>query len=233
MLIFVYQCVSSALPFYAAIVKRKRFHHIFASEIVLKRFFVQAILPNIIFMASTTQLNSDPDEYIRADMYEQNASCFIEALCENFEYFSRIINEEVKRCIELATNNAKRRAIFLAHFKGKIEIENFTQYYIIPEVSNSSGGSILVTKLDAIKFLMKHGSKYQIQHCLPHLEKYSRSNNKVESIYATQTLSKLKKMLKQREILSELMNKTLNEPGIQNRTQRKFLSKCSFEDLRM
>lgn len=217
------------LRFYAVIAKRKRFHHIFASKVVLGRIFHRAILPNIVFLASTKQLNNDPDEYIRIDMCEQGVSCLIETLVENYECFSEIIGQQVERYIENTTKNvlSKRSAIFLATFQNKCKIQTFCAEHIVAELSNTD--DLLVVRLDAIKFLIKFGSKEILQNCLPCLEQCSRSINKVESLYALWTLKKWNKMLHSREILWKVICAALKQRDISS----PYLVQCSFEDLNM
>lgn len=199
----------------------------FSSKIVLKRIFDRAIFPNIAFCSSTKQLITDADEYIRIDLSEQSVSPLIEALVENYEDFSQIIGQEIERSIENSTRNvlSKRFAIFLATFQSKFEIHTFCSEHIVPELSKTD--SLLVVRLDALKFLMKYGSKEQIQNCLPYLKQYSRSINKVESAYALWTLNKWNKMLNAQEFLSNVINAALKERQIHS----PYLTQCSFMDL--
>lgn len=226
---YSFQFAPGAIRFYAVLAKRKRFHHIFASKAVLKHIFDRVIFPNIVFLASTKQLNSDPDEYIRIDMCEQAVSCLIEVLVENYENFSEIIGQEVGRCIKNTTKNvlSKRYAIFLATFRSKFDVEKFCASMIVPELSNSD--SVLTVRLDALRFLSKYGSKKNIQSVLPYLQQYSKSVNKVESEYALGALKRWKKMLRPMEYLSELIKETLKT----RRIKSPYLTKLSFADLKV
>lgn len=225
----MFQFASGALRFYAVLAKRKRFQHVFASQDALERLFYEVIFPNITFMASTKQLNSDPDEYIRIDMCEQAVSCFIEALIEKYEYFSEIIDKEIARCVNSTTQNdlSKRYAIFLATFGNKVEVNNFCTSMIIPELSKAD--SALIVRLDSLKFLLKFGTKKNMLSVLPHLEQCSVSDNKVESVYALQVLKRFRNMLRPCEYLSQLINTTLKE----RRIRSPYLTKVSFADLNM
>lgn len=176
------------------------------------------------FRTADEELFQDnPDEYIRKDVEgsdidtrRRSACDLVQALCKTFEgpviqNFSQYVSSLLQQYSENPTANwkCKDTAIYLVTSlvsKGHtqkhgitqtstlVNITDFFQTYILPELQSADVNSQVVLKADALKYVMIFRTQLQREtliSCLPHIIRYLSAESPVVHTYAAHTIERL------------------------------------------
>lgn len=216
--------VSNAIQFLASVAERPNYKGLFEESNTLSNICEKVIVPNMQFRTADEELFEDnPEEYIRRDIEgsdidtrRRSACDLVQALCKIFEgpviqNFSQYVHGLLQQYSENPTGNwkCKDTAIYLVTSlvsKGRtqkhgitqtsnlVNITDFFQTYILPELQASDVNSQVVLKADALKYIMIFRTQLQreaLVSCLPHIIRYLSAESPVVHTYAAHTIERL------------------------------------------
>ncbi|XP_043215299.1 exportin-2-like isoform X2 [Amphibalanus amphitrite] len=216
--------VSNAIQFLSCVVERPHYKGIFEGDGVLSQICEKIIVPNMEFRVSDEELFEDnPQEYIRRDVEgsdvdtRRRAACdLVKSLSRLFEQritqeFSQYVQVMLAKAAENRTANWKHKdaAIYLVTSlaaKGStqkhgvtqtsslVNLDDFYQAQILPELQDQQLTQSLVLKADAIKYVMAFRSQLRpdlVRASLPYLAGLLRSPSVVVHSYAAMAIEKL------------------------------------------
>uniref|UniRef100_A0A023GFX0 Exportin-2 n=1 Tax=Amblyomma triste TaxID=251400 RepID=A0A023GFX0_AMBTT len=216
--------VSNAIHFLSAVAERPHYKQLFEDASVLSSICEKVIIPNMEFRTSDQELFEDnPEEYVRKDIEgsdidtRRRAACdLVRALSKHFEQkitttFSQYISAMLQLFAKEPTRNWKNKdvAIYLVtsmavkaqtaklgttQTSSLVNVVDFYQEFIAPDLQNQNLTEFPVLKADAIKYLMVFRNqlpKQVILQSLPHVVHLFLAPSYVVHTYAASAVDKL------------------------------------------
>ncbi|KAG5890853.1 hypothetical protein JTB14_016286 [Gonioctena quinquepunctata] len=216
--------VSNALQFLSSVAERAKYRNLFEDDTVLSSICEKVIIPNMEFRVSDEELFEDnPEEYTRRDIEgsdvdtRRRAVCdLVNTLSQNFE--KRIIeifgqylhvmltkySENPKQfwrskdsALYLVTSLASRGSTQkhgVTQTSELVNISQFCQQQVLPELERPNVNELPVLKADAIKYVMTFRTILPneiVVSTLPQLVRHMPSESAVVHTYAACTLEKI------------------------------------------
>ncbi|KAK2193331.1 hypothetical protein NP493_15g03058 [Ridgeia piscesae] len=215
--------VSNAIQFLASVAERPAYKHLFEASDTLASICEKVIVPNMQFREADEELfEDDPEEYIRKDIEgsdvdtRRRAACdLVRALSKSFEgpviqnfstYVQAMLQEYAKNP---ATNwKSKDVAIFLVtslaakaqtqkhgitQTSELVNISDFFNSHIVPDLQSPNVNEFPVLKADAIKYIMVFRTQLSrdvLVAVIPLLVRHLLANNRVVHSYAACAIEK-------------------------------------------
>ncbi|CAH1099878.1 unnamed protein product [Psylliodes chrysocephalus] len=216
--------VSNALQFLSSVAERNQYRHLFEDDNVLSSICEKVIIPNMEFRTSDEELFEDnPEEYTRRDIEgsdidtRRRAACdLVNTLSQNFEKrIIEIFGQYLQVMLGKYTENPKQfwrskdAALYLVtslvsrgstqkhgvtQTSQLVNITQFCQQHILPELERPDVNELPVLKADAIKYVMTFRSVLPsdlVVSTLPQLIRHIPSESAVVHTYAACTLEKI------------------------------------------
>lgn len=216
--------VSNAIQFITAVVQRPQYRSLFENEESLKNICEKIVIPNLFLREVDIECFEDnPEEYIRKDIERSDvdtrrraASDLVQALSTQFEkevvaIFSSYVTALLQESATDPKKNWRQKdvALFLVTTlasKGQTkkhgttkasELIDITQFYestILPDLSDADVNNLPVIKADAIRYIQtfrQQLSKDTILQAFPHLIRHLRSEVPVVNTYACHAIERL------------------------------------------
>lgn len=216
--------VSNAIQFLASVAERPAYRSLFEDPGTLANICEKVIVPNIQLRATDEELFEDnPEEYIRRDIEgsdvdtRRRAACdLVQSLSKSFEgpvihNFSTYIQGLLETYAKDPAQNWKNKdsALYLVTSlasKGKtqkqgvtqtselVNIVDFYQGQILPDLQSTEINKNPILKADAIKYLMVFRSQLPrevLVSSLPHLMRYLTAESFVVHTYAAHCIERL------------------------------------------
>lgn len=216
--------VSNAIQFLASVAERPAYKHLFEDVNTLSSICEKVIVPNMEFRdADEEAFEDNPEEYIRRDMEgsdidtRRRAACdLVRALSKSFEgpvitNFSQYVQAMLAEFAKNPAENWKNKdaAIFLVTSlaaKGQtqkhgvtqtselVNVSDFFQAHILPELQPSNASGHAVLKADAIKYIIVFRSQFGrdvLVGVLPQLVTHLTASSHVVHSYASNCLEKI------------------------------------------
>lgn len=215
--------VSNAIHFLSAVAERSHYKQLFEDASVLGSICEKVIIPNMEFRTSDEELFEDnPEEYVRKDIEgsdidtRRRAACdLVRALSKHFEQkitetFSQYITAMLQLFAKEPARNWKNKdvAIYLVtsmavkaqtaklgttQTSSLVNVVDFYQEFIAPDLCNENLTEFPVLKADAIKYLMVFRNqlpKHMILQSLPHVVRLLLAPSYVVHTYAANAIDK-------------------------------------------
>ncbi|XP_050045911.2 exportin-2 [Dermacentor andersoni] len=215
--------VSNAIHFLSAVAERPHYKQLFEDANVLGSICEKVIIPNMEFRTSDEELFEDnPEEYVRKDIEgsdidtRRRAACdLVRALSKHFEQkitetFSQYITAMLQLFAKEPARNWKNKdvAIYLVtsmavkaqtaklgttQTSSLVNVVDFYQEFIAPDLHNENLTEFPVLKADAIKYLMVFRNqlpKHMILQSLPHVVRLFLAPSYVVHTYAASAVDK-------------------------------------------
>ncbi|VVC32399.1 Hypothetical protein CINCED_3A009409 [Cinara cedri] len=215
--------VINALQFLSTTVMKTQYRDLFNDQSVFSAICEKVAIPNMQFKASDEELFEDnPEEYIRRDIEgsdvdtRRRAACdLVKALSKEFEQVTMSsFGLYVKLMLEQYTADQKNwrskdAALFLVTTLASrgstqrqgttkvselVNLEEFTNLHVLPELTNSNINGMPVMKADAIKYIVTFRSVLPSQvvvSTLPALTGLLEAESVVVRIYAAAAIDKI------------------------------------------
>lgn len=216
--------VSNAIHFLSAVAERPHYKQLFEDASVLSSICEKVIIPNMEFRVSDEELFEDnPEEYVRKDIEgsdidtRRRAACdLVRALSKHFEQkitetFSQYITAMLQLFAKDPSRNWKNKdvAIYLVtsmavkaqtaklgttQTSSLVNVVDFYQEFIAPDLQNKNLAEFPVLKADAIKYLMVFRNqlpKSVILQSLPHVIHLFLAPSYVVHTYVASAVDKL------------------------------------------
>lgn len=216
--------VSNAIQFLASVAERPSYKHLFEDPATLASICEKVIVPNMQFRDADEELFEDnPEEYIRRDIEgsdvdtRRRAACdLVQALCKSFEGpVIQNFSQYVQGLLQVYSSNpaqnwkAKDVAVYLVtslaakaqtqkhgitQTSTLVNVTDFYQAHILPDIQNPDVSSTPILKADAIKYLMIF--RNQIPHealvaSMANLVLYLKAPSVVVHSYAAHTIERI------------------------------------------
>lgn len=216
--------VSNAIQFLASVADRSQYKNLFEDANTMSGICEKVILPNMEFRASDEELFEDnPDEYIRRDIEGSDIDTRRRAACDLVKALSRFFEEKITQVFSQYVqvmlqsyakdpNGAwknKDSAIYLVtslaakaqtakHGITKtnelVNLADFFNEHILPDLRDSNVNERPVLKADAIKYLMIFRNQLPpdvVIGSIPYLVDLLTSQNHVVHTYAAHALERI------------------------------------------
>nr|CAI5867494.1 unnamed protein product [Callosobruchus analis] len=216
--------VSNALQFLSTVAERNQYRHLFEDNTVLSSICEKVIIPNMEFRVSDEELFEDnPEEYTRRDIEgsdvdtRRRAACdLVNTLSQNFEQrIMEIFGQYMQVMLTKYTENPKQNwrskdaALYLVtslvsrgstqrhgvtQTSQLVNIGQFCQQHVIPELERPDVDELPVLKADAIKYVMTFRTVLPSEvviSTLPRLIKHMTSESAVVHTYAACAVEKI------------------------------------------
>ncbi|CAG9813279.1 unnamed protein product [Phaedon cochleariae] len=216
--------VSNALQFLSSVAERKKYRNLFEDDTVLSSICEKVIIPNMEFRESDQELFEDnPEEYTRRDIEgsdvdtRRRAVCdLVNTLSQNFEkriieIFGQYLHVMLTKYAEnpkqfwrskdaalyLVTSLASRGSTQKHGVTQTSELVNITQFcqqQVLPELERPNVDELPVLKADAIKYVMTFRTILPndiVVSTLPQLIRHMPSESAVVHTYAACCLEKI------------------------------------------
>ncbi|CAG9857406.1 unnamed protein product [Phyllotreta striolata] len=216
--------VSNALQFLSSVAERSQYRNLFEDDNVLSSICEKVIIPNMEFRTSDEELFEDnPEEYTRRDIEgsdidtRRRAACdLVNTLSQNFEQriveiFGRYLQVMLAKYAENPKEfwRSKDAALYLVtslvsrgstqkhgvtQTSQLVDITQFCQQHVLPELERPDVNDLPVLKADAIKYVMTFRSVLPsdlVVSTLPQLIRHMPSESCVVHTYAACTLEKI------------------------------------------
>lgn len=243
--------VSNAIHFLSSVAERPHYKQLFEDASVLSSICEKVIIPNMEFRTSDEELFEDnPEEYVRKDIEgsdidtRRRAACdLVRALSKYFEQkitetFSQYITAMLQLYAKDPTRNWKNKdvAIYLVtsmavkaqtaklgttQTSSLVNICDFYQEFVAPDLRNPNLTEFPVLKADAIKYLMVFRNqlpKAVLLQSLPHVVNLLAAPSYVVHTYAASAIDRLFTMkdTQGKTAISPADVATLSEPLLKN-----------------
>ncbi|KAL4236748.1 Exportin-2 [Mactra antiquata] len=216
--------VSNAIQFLASVAERPSYKSLFEDPATLQNICEKVVVPNIQFRAADEELFEDnPEEYIRRDIEgsdvdtrRRSACDLVQALCKIFEgpviqnfsqYVQGLLTEysgnpaekwkSKDAAIYLVTSLAAKAQTQKHGITQTSELVNITDFYnshIAPDIQDQDVNSKPVIKADCIKYLMVFRNqlpKELLISSIPHLVRHLLAQSHVVHTYAAHCVERL------------------------------------------
>lgn len=216
--------VSNAIQFLASVADRPHNKHLFEEEAVLSSICEKVIVPNMEFRASDQELFEDnPEEYIRRDIEGSDVDTRRRAACDLVKALSRFFEEKMTLVFSLYVNamlqiyaknpsemwKNKDAAIYLVtslaakaqtakhgitQTNQLVNLSDFFQDHIAPDLNDPNVDDRPVLKADAIKYVMIFRNQLPpsvILGSIPSLVNLLTSKSHVVHTYAAHALERI------------------------------------------
>ncbi|XP_057662320.1 exportin-2 [Diorhabda carinulata] len=216
--------VSNALQFLSSVAERGQYRNLFEDDNVLSSICEKVIIPNMEFRVSDEELFEDnPEEYTRRDIEgsdidtRRRAACdLVNTLSQNFEKrIIEIFGQYLQVMLGKYAENPKQywrskdAALYLVtslvsrgstqkhgvtQTSQLVNITQFCQQHILPELERQDVNELPVLKADAIKYIMTFRSVLPseiVVSTLPQLIRHMPSESAVVHTYAACALEKI------------------------------------------
>lgn len=216
--------VSNALQFLSSVAERGQYRNLFEDDNVLSSICEKVIIPNMEFRVSDEELFEDnPEEYTRRDIEgsdidtRRRAACdLVNTLSQNFEQrIIEIFGQYLQVMLGKYAENPKQywrskdAALYLVtslvsrgstqkhgvtQTSQLVNITQFCQQHILPELERQDVNELPVLKADAIKYVMTFRSVLPsdiVVSTLPQLIRHMPSESAVVHTYAACALEKI------------------------------------------
>lgn len=215
--------ISNALQFLATVAQKHKYQQLFADPEVMNGICEKVIVPNIEIGESDLELFEDnPEEYIRRDIEGSDAGTRRRSACDLVKVLSRYFQQEITNILgpyvqemlsRYQTNvkfwKAKDAAIYLitsvaaqgqterygiTQTNAFVNITEFAQNHIIPELQNLTVNAVPIVKATCIKYIMCFRAvlpKEMILAVLPLIIKCLNAESVVVHTYAAATIEKI------------------------------------------
>lgn len=216
--------VSNAIQFLASVADRNQYKNLFEDTNTMSSICEKVILPNMEFRPSDEELFGDnPDEYIRRDIEGSDIDTRRRAACDLVKALSRYFEEKITQvfsqyvqvmlqsyakdpntawknkdaAIYLVTSLAAKAQTVKHGITKTNELVNLADFYnehIFPDLRDPSVNERPVLKADAIKYLMIFRNQLPpdvVIGSIPHLVDLLTSQNHVVHTYAAHALERI------------------------------------------
>lgn len=216
--------VSNALQFLSTVAERNQYRNLFEDQAVLSSICEKVIIPNMEFRVSDEELFEDnPEEYTRRDIEgsdvdtRRRAACdLVNTLSTHFEQkiieiFGQYLQGMLSKYMENPKSNWRNKdaALYLVisivsrgatqkhgvtQTSQLVDISQFCQQHIIPELERPDVNDLPVLKADAIKYVMTFRSVLPsdiVVSTLPQLVRHLQSESAVVHTYAACAIEKI------------------------------------------
>lgn len=216
--------VSNALQFLSTVAERNHYRNLFEDHNVLSSICEKVIIPNMEFRVSDEELFEDnPEEYTRRDIEgsdvdtRRRAACdLVNTLSTHFEQkimqiFGQYLQVMLSKYMENPKTNWRNKdaALYLVislvsrgstqkrgvtQTSQLVNIAQFCQQHIIPELERPDVNELPVLKADAIKYIMTFRSVLPsdaVVSTLPQLIRHLQSESAVVHTYAACAIEKM------------------------------------------
>lgn len=216
--------VSNAIQFLASVAERPSYKSLFEDPTTLANICEKVIVPNIQFRTADEELFEDnPEEYIRRDIEgsdvdtRRRAACdLVQALCKSFEgpviqnfsqYVQGLLTEYAgdplqkwkskDAAIYLVTSLAAKAQTQKHGITQTSELVNITDFFnaqIVPDLQDQDVNSKPVLKADSIKYLMVFRNQLprdSLVAMIPHLVRHLQAMSHVVHTYAAHCVERL------------------------------------------
>lgn len=216
--------VSNSIQFITAVVHRPQYKSLFENDESLKSICEKIIIPNLFLREIDIEIFEDnPEEYIRKDIERSDvdtrrraASDLVQALSTQFEkqvvaIFSSYVTALLQESAADPKKNWRQKdvALFLVttlasraqtkkHGTTKaselIDVNQFYEASILPELNEQDVNSFPVIKADAMRYISTFRqilSKETLMQSMPHLIRYLASEIPVVNTYACHSIERM------------------------------------------
>lgn len=216
--------VSNAIQFLASVAERPSYKSLFEDPATLSSICEKVVVPNMQFRDADEELFEDnPDEYIRRDIEgsdvdtrRRSACDLVQALSKSFEgvviqNFSQYIQALLTEYSKNPTGNWKSKDVALylvtslaakaqtqkhgiTQTSSLVNITDFFQSHIAPDIQASEIDVSPILKADAIKYLMVFRNQLpreSLLASLPHMVRFLKANSLVVHTYAAHTIERI------------------------------------------
>ncbi|KAJ8973541.1 hypothetical protein NQ317_019292 [Molorchus minor] len=198
--------VSNALQFLSSVAERNHYRNLFEDNTVLSSICEKVIIPNMEFRVSDEELFEDnPEEYTRRDIEGSDVDTRRRAACD-LKYLVNIysiqktqnkIGRSKDAALYLVTSLVSRGATQkhgVTQTSQLVNITQFCQEQVLPELARPDVNELPVLKADAIKYVMTFRTILPneiVVQTLPQLNRHMTSESAVVHTYAACAFEKI------------------------------------------
>ncbi|XP_060521599.1 exportin-2 [Cylas formicarius] len=216
--------VSNALQFLSSVAERNHYRNLFEDNTVLSSICEKVVIPNMEFRVSDEELFEDnPEEYTRRDIEGSDVDTRRRAACDLVNTLSTHFEQKIMELFGayLQVMLAKYTENPKSHWRNKdaalylvislvsrgstqkhgvtqtsqlVNITQFCQQHILPELERADVNELPVLKADAIKYVMTFRSILpadMVASTIPQLIRHLQSESAVVHTYAACSLEKI------------------------------------------